>query len=233
MLFRDQGFHGLVISTAKLDHLELLEGHRVMVGAGLPVADLTRFTLNTGLSGFEWAGGLPGTIGGGLFMNARCYGACFADITQQVTAVDDNGKMLTLTREECQFAYKHSIFQTRPWTIVEAVLQLVPAPPQQVKTQSDLHLQDRIQKHQFDWPSAGCAFKNDHAHGKPSGQVIEACGLKGYTVGGARIDDHHANFIVNWNQAKAADVEAVMHHVQQEVHRQQGVWLEPEIRLVG
>ncbi len=233
VLFRDPGFQGLVLSTSRLDHLELLENHRVKVGAGLPVAALTAFTIQTGLGGFEWACGLPGFVGGGLFMNARCYGSSFADITEQVTALDSAGKIKTLTRGECQFAYKHSLFQTQPWTIVEAVLQLRPEDPEHVKTQSDLHLRDRTSKHQFDWPSAGCVFKNDHAHSMPSGQLLEDCGLKGYSAGGARVFEHHANFIINWNSATATDVEAVMHHMQQEVQTQKGVWLEPEIRLVG
>lgn len=233
IIFRDQGFHGLVLSTAKLNHFELLENNLIRVGAGLSVADLTALTLDFALSGFEWASGLPGTIGGGLFMNARCYGSSFSSIAHKVTFIDEPGQLKTIAREACQFDYKQSVFQRHPWPIVEAFLQLKPGDISAIQSKNDYNLQDRLMKHQFEYPSAGCVFKNVYSMNLPAGQLIEQCGLKGRQIGGMRVFEHHANFIINTGQGTSSELEKLMFVIKNEVKAKTGILLEPEIRLIG
>jgi len=233
IIFRDQGFHGLVISTANLHHFDLLDNNLLRVGAGLSIDALTAATHQFALQGFEWATGLPGSVGGGLFMNARCYGSSFSDFTKKVTYIDESGKLETISGNECKFNYKDSIFQHQPWLIVEAELQFQPGELNRIKTISQSNYQDRVNKHQYDYPSAGCVFKNDYSVGTPTGQLVENCGLKGRQIGGAKIFEHHANFIINTGSATTADIESLMSLISSSIQQKHGITLEPEIRLIS
>ncbi|MEW6516766.1 MAG: UDP-N-acetylmuramate dehydrogenase [candidate division FCPU426 bacterium] len=232
VLFRDEGVPGLVISTKNMRQIALIPGNLLSVSAGALNQDVTAWTETQGFSGFEWANGLPGSVGGGVYMNARCYGKSFSDIIAEVEVLTDTGEFRTLSSAECGFDYKASVFQTKPWVIVRASLAVAPGDPERIRALGMANRQDREQKGQFMLPSAGCVFKNDYASGNPAGRLIEACGLKGRQVGGVKIYERHANFIVNTGTGTTRDVLALMDEVIRTVWNQRQIRLEPEVRVV-
>jgi len=232
VLFADEGFQGLVLSTRNLKGIRRTETG-VAVAAGVTTDELTAFTLAEGLSGFEWACGLPGTVGGGVFMNAKCYGSQFSEIVESVTTIFPHGGQKTHAAAECGFAYKDSVFQHAGLVITEVCLKLTPGDPVAIRQTGEANRQDRVRKGQFDYPSAGCAFKNAYAINTPAGKLVEGCGLKGRAEGGAAIYERHANFIVNKAHAKASDVVALVELVKQSVWEKYQFRLEEEIRIVG
>ncbi len=232
LIFRDEGFDGIVISTKKLDSILIHPEGRVDVGAGLSNGTLTAQTIKTGLSGFEWASGLPGTIGGGVFMNARCYNSAFSEIVSNVAALTPDGEQVHLKPSDCGFNYKCSIFQTNGHILTGVTLQLLPGDAEAVRRRSDEIRQDREQKGQFLFPSAGCAFKNDYSIGVPAGRLIESCGLKGHQIGGVQVYDQHANFIINTGNGRAREVLELMDLMAARVWEKHHIRLEPEIRVV-
>lgn len=232
VLFRDNGFPGLVLSTKNLKSLGPVPGNWISVAAGVANEEVTAWTEAHGWTGFEWANGLPGSVGGGVYMNARCYGASFADIIAEVEVLTDQGELRTLKPADCGFGYKASVFQTRPWIIVRASLLLSPGDPERIRAQGAANRQDREQKGQFLLPSAGCVFKNDYASNRSAGSLIESCGLKGRQIGGVKVYERHANFIVNTGTGTTADVLALMEVISRSVWDQHQVRLEPEVRVV-
>lgn len=232
VLFADAGFPGVVLSTRNLEGIRRTKTGAA-VGAGVATDALTAFTTAEGLSGFEWACGLPGTVGGGVFMNAKCYGAAFSEMVVAVTAIDPEGREVTVPAADCGFAYKDSVFQHNGFVLTEVELKLTPGDPQAIRAAGEANRQDRIRKGQFDYPSAGCAFKNAYAINAPAGKLVEGCGLKGREAGGAAIFERHANFIVNKANAKASDVVALVELVKQSVWEKYQFRLEEEIRIVG
>lgn len=232
VLFRDQGFPGLVLSTQNLKFLGPVPGNWISVAAGIGNEEVTAWTEKHGWTGFEWANGLPGSVGGGIYMNARCYGGSFADIVAEVEVLTDQGELRTLKPADCGFGYKTSVFQTQPWVIVRASLLLAPGDAERIRAQGRANRQDREQKGQFLLPSAGCVFKNDYASNRSAGFLIESCGLKGRQQGGVKVYERHANFIVNTGQGTTADVLALMDVLTQAVWEKHRVKLEPEVRIV-
>lgn len=234
VLFRDEGFPGVVISLKRLNHILMNPDGRIRVGAGIANSDLSRETLVHRLSGFEWASGLPGTVGGGVYMNAKCYGLSFGNIVSAVKALNPaDGSWLSLHQSECKFAYKDSIFQRQGLIITEVQLELEPGNPEDIRSKTEATLADRRNKGQFDFPSAGCVFKNNYQVGIPSGKLIEDSGLKGRRIGGAKVFERHGNFIVNTGGGKAADVLALIQEIKQAVWEAKQVKLEEELRVVG
>ncbi|MCK5219253.1 UDP-N-acetylmuramate dehydrogenase [bacterium] len=232
LIFRDEGFDGIVISTQKLDSILIRPEGRVDVGAGLSNSALTAATIKNGLAGFEWASGLPGTIGGGVFMNAKCYTSAFSEIVHAVTALTPEGEQVHLKHSDCGFNYKCSIFQTNSYILTQVTLQLLPKNAETIRQRSDEVRQDREQKGQFLFPSAGCAFKNDYNIGVPAGRLIESCGLKGHQIGGVRVYAQHANFIINTGNGRTREVLELMALMTTRVWEKHHVRLEPEIRVV-
>lgn len=234
VLFKDEGFPGLVASTQRLTHVLANPEGTLRVGAGLLNRDLTALTLLHRFTGFEWASGLPGSVGGGAYMNAKCYGRSFGEIVSKVRVFDlELGEWITLSQADCAFGYKDSIFQHRPYVITDLQLEFTPGDPEAIKQEADRVLADRKAKGQFEYPSAGCVFKNDYSVGVSSGQLIEESGLKGRSVGGVKVFEQHANFIVNTGTGTAKDVRALMDIIKAEVKAKKGVDLEEEVRVVG
>jgi len=232
LLFRDNGYEGVVISTKKLDYFAITANKHVRVGAGLSNTVLTDKTLQHALTGFEWASGLPGTVGGGVFMNAKCYGSSFSEIVIEVKALTPLGQWSTLSASECKFDYKQSIFQKNHYIITEVLLALSPGHLELIRTRTEEILADRKQKGQFLFPSAGCAYKNDYTVGIPSGLLIESCGLKGYQIGGIRVFEQHANFLVNTGNGRTQDVLDLMALIEKKVWKKHHIRLKPEICIV-
>jgi UDP-N-acetylmuramate dehydrogenase len=231
-IVRDEGYPGLIISTKKINHLEILPTEKLRVGAGVSNKVVTQLTLDKSLAGFEWASGLPGSVGGGVYMNAKCYGHAFSDIVDRVRILTISGESKELDHAACHFAYKDSIFQHEPWIITEVTLTLTPGTLSDIRSRTEQNQNDRDQKGQFTYPSAGCVFKNNYQVGVSSGHLIEELGLKGKQEGGVQIYDKHANFIVNTNNGKTTDVINLMQLIQQQLHNTKGIDLEPEVRII-
>lgn len=234
VLFKDEGFPGLVASTQRMAHVLASPDGSLRVGSGLLNRDLTTLTLLHRFTGFEWAGGLPGSVGGGAYMNAKCYGRSFDEIVRKARVFSlETGEWITLSQNDCAFAYKDSVFQHKPYVLTDLQLEFTPGDPEAIRQETERVLADRKAKGQFEYPSAGCVFKNDYSVGVSSGKLIEESGLKGRSVGGVKVFEQHANFIVNTGTGTAKDVRALMDIIKAEVRAKKGVDLEEEVRVVG
>lgn len=231
-LVPDEGYNGLVICTRHLNHIHT-DGDRIIAECGVSVDEFVDFAAEQGLSGAEFAAGLPGSIGGAVYMNARCYGSEFADIVESVRFIRSGENDITeLSHDEIGYAYKHSCFMDMPNAlIVGATFRMKKEDKTAILEKSNANRSDRKNKGQYDYPSAGCIFKNNYEIGIPAGKLIEEAGLKGCSIGGAKVYNRHANFIVNEGNATAADVQQLIHQIQQTLD-QKGYHLEPEVRIL-
>ncbi len=249
VLFSDEGFRGLII---KIDNKELsIYENEITVGAGVPMNDIVSQSIENGLAGLEWAGGLPGTAGGAIRGNAGCFGGEIKDIVKEVTAVTYGGEIKSYKNEDCYFNYRESIFKHNKEIIMSAVFKLRAGDKNSLKTIVFNHIKYRRIKHRI--PSCGSVFKNcpleivpktvqekfrekikiDPMPILPVGALIEACGLIGKTIGGAQITEEHANIIHNFNNAKATDVLDLINLAKEKAKKEFGVELEEEVQLVG
>lgn len=225
-LFDDRGFDGLVIYV-KISHLSI-EGTRVVVGGGYSFALLGVKTARKGLSGLEFASGIPASVGGAVFMNAGAGGAETADVLKSIRFVDARGKLRILKREELSFSYRHSSFHEMPGVIAEATFELVS--DEEARKRQLAIVEYRTQTQPYGELSCGCIFRNPK--GLAAGALIEQCGLKESHIGEAVVSPLHANFIVNRGRAKATDVLSLAEHVKACVKEQTGVDLEMELRTI-
>lgn len=228
---RDGGIRGAVFKVAEgLSHCEF-KGEEVRVGAGYSMIRLTVEAGKMGLTGLEFAGGIPGSVGGAVYMNAGAHGAELSRILKEAEVLFETGETKVLTNEELGFSYRTSILQKQKGVVLEAVFSLKKGDRRKIAAVLAANKDRRRKTQPLQLPCAGSVFRNppgDHA-----GRLIEAAGLKGYTYGGAQISELHANFIVNRGGASAADVLTLMDHVQQTVKRKFGVDLHPEVLVVG
>ncbi len=237
ILLPDEGLDALVIRMGKgLDRLEQA-GERWTVGAGLPAPLAARRTAAAGWFGLHKFVGVPGTAGGGVFMNAGCHGAEWSDFVESVLAVDASGQDQVLSRAEIPFAYRQSGLAGR--VVLEATVRLRPEDPVVIEAELAELFRWRSEGTPFNQPCCGSVFRNPggaswHREGGPrtAGQLIEAAGLKGYRVGGAEISTKHANYFVNTGGASAADVRALIAHAQSVVRERFGAELETEVKLI-
>lgn len=232
ILFADGLIQGLVVSMRALKGLRE-ESDILWVGAGMSMDELNSWAEKEGRSGLEWSGGLPGTVGGATYMNARAYQHEMSEVVKAVRVMDFSGREFLLQREEIHYRYKYSVFMDHEdWVIVEVGLGLGFASPEEVRTKTEACRKDREEKGQYLYPSAGCAFKNDYSRNLPAGKVIDEVGLKGFRIGGAEVYQRHANFIVNTGKATADDVLRLLEKVEEEVYKKTGVRLEREVRVI-
>ena len=230
ILVKDAGFPGIVIRLGKgLDRLEM-KGATAIVGAGLPTPLLARRTAEAGFAGVERLIGVPGTVGGGVYMNAGCHGAEFAEVVTEVTLMDGSGKIRTFARRQISYKYRSSNLDG---IVLEAKLALAEEPPAKLKEVQARLLRWRKAGTPFDQPCAGSTFKNPSGSAKTAGMLIDEAGLKGYKIGQVQISPMHANYIVNLGTATAADVLKVIDHVRKTVAKKTGVELELEIKVIG
>ena len=230
VLAPDGGISGLVICLKDcLDGMEQLEGNRIRVAAGVTMTRAAVFAANLGLSGLEFAHGIPGTVGGGVYMNAGAYGGEIVQVCESVTVMDMAGNLTERTNEQMQFSYRHSILEDEVGIVVSAVFQLTPADPETIKTKMKELQGKRSASQPLDLPSAGSAFKRPV--GGYAAALIDQAGLKGYQVGGAAISTKHAGFAVNLGGATAADVKNLLSQVSDIVFEKSGIRLEPEVRI--
>ncbi|MBC7339792.1 MAG: UDP-N-acetylmuramate dehydrogenase [Firmicutes bacterium] len=229
LLVRDGGIRGAVVSTALLGGWHL-EGDRLVARCGSALSGLARATARAGWSGLEFAAGIPGTLGGAVAMNAGAHGACLADVLERVTVLGDSGP-LTLGRDEAGFAYRDSRVRREKLVVTEAVLRLRPTSPAQAEERIRQVLRVRAESQPRGVPSAGSFFRNPPR--MAAGALIEQAGCKGMRVGGAEVSPVHANFLVNRGGASARDVLTLAARVRERVAERFGIWLEPEVEVVG
>nr|WP_317324431.1 UDP-N-acetylmuramate dehydrogenase [uncultured Flavonifractor sp.] len=231
LLVSDGGFSGFIIKTTGLDQTREVN-RRLQAESGIPLARLAMAALGRGLTGLEFAHGIPGTLGGGVTMNAGAYGGELVQVLTSVTFLNEDGQVITLPAEECALTYRHSLFSDHPeWLILEAEFELPQGDAAAIKNKMDELAQKRRSKQPLDLPSAGSTFKRPE--GYFAAALIEQCGLKGLTVGDAQVSEKHAGFVVNRGSATAGDVRRLMEQVQSTVLRETGVTLEPEVKFLG
>jgi UDP-N-acetylmuramate dehydrogenase len=231
LLVRDGGIRGTVILPfGGLDTLELIEGDRVRAGAGVACAKVARFAARAGLTGAEFLAGIPGTMGGALAMNAGAFGGETWLLVDAVQTLDHQGELHQRSRADYQVSYRTVNGAENEW-FVSADLQLKPGDSTAAQSRIRSLLERRSATQPTQQPSCGSVFRNppdDYA-----ARLIESCGLKGEQIGGARVSDKHANFIVNLGSASAADIEALIRYVQEQVQNRHGIQLQTEVRIVG
>ena len=230
VLAPDAGVPGVVICLKDcLDGMELLDGNRIRVMAGVTMTRAAIFAANHGLSGMEFAHGIPGTIGGGVFMNAGAYGGEMKDIVENVEIMDFEGNIHVFTNEEMGFSYRHSVLEGKQLIVLSATLRLNTEETETVKAKMRELQAKRSASQPLDLPSAGSAFKRPV--GGYAAALIDGAGLKGYRVGDAAISTKHAGFAVNLGAATAADVRNLLQQVSDIVFEKNGIRLEPEVRI--
>ena len=234
LLVRDGGCRGAIIAMRDLCRIAWgsKDQDPVLVNAqaGVSLAELVRLTAERALAGMAFCAGIPGSVGGAVMMNAGAYGREIKDVLHKATLMDDRAVVTERLCRELSFEYRK--LKVPEGTIVlDAVFCLERGDPQTIRQRMDEIMDMRRRKHPLEYPSAGSIFKNPAGH--PAGLLIEAAGLKGISIGGAKISERHGNFIVNTGGAKAADILALIERVQQEVLKQTGIALETEVRIVG
>ena len=226
----DAGMPGVVICLKDgLDGMQLLEGQRIRVMSGVTMTRAAVFAANHGLSGLEFAHGIPGTVGGGVYMNAGAYGGEIKDVVESVEVMDFSGQIRQYSPEEMGFAYRHSVLEERDAIVISATFRLREENPETIKETMRQLQAKRSASQPLDLPSAGSAFKRPV--GGFAAALIQDAGLKGYQVGGAAISTKHAGFAVNLGEATAEDVKALLAQVAQIVYEKSGIRLEPEVRI--
>lgn len=207
------------------------EGNTLRCGAGASLIAVCRAAAENSLSGIEWGYGIPGSLGGGVYMNAGAYGGELRDVLTEVTFLDEAGEYRTLPAAELSLSYRHSIFEDRPGTvIVEAVLTLTPGDPAAIRASMEDYMSRRREKQPLEYGSAGSTFKRPV--GNYASALVDQCGLKGLSVGGAEVSRKHAGFIINRGGATAADVRELIAEVQRIVREKTGYTLECEIKYI-
>lgn len=230
VLAPDAGIAGLVICLKDcLDGMERLSDTRIRVMAGVTMSRAAVFAANLGLSGLEFAHGIPGSIGGGVYMNAGAYGGEICQVCDRVQVINRKGECRWLSREEMEFSYRHSVLEDTQDIVVCAEFCLTPAQPEEIKVRMKELIGKRSASQPLDLPSAGSAFKRPV--GGYAAALIEQAGLKGFRVGNAGISEKHAGFAVNLGGATAAEVKELLETVSEKVLAQSGIRLEPEIRI--
>ena len=230
VLAPDAGISGLVICLKDcLDGIEQLDDTHIRVMAGVTMTRAAVFAANLGLSGMEFAHGIPGTVGGGVYMNAGAYGGEIRDICESVEVMDMQGNLSVKSREEMEFSYRHSILEDQGGIVVSAVFRLTPAEPEAIRERMKELKGKRSASQPLDLPSAGSAFKRPV--GGYAAALVDQAGLKGFRVGGAAISEKHAGFAVNLGGATAEDVCELLRQVSDRVFADSGIRLEPEVRI--
>lgn len=230
LLVADEGLDTVVINTsAQLSRVEQTGESELTADAGVSLCQLALFAWKQGLAGLAFAHGIPGTLGGGVVMNAGAYGGELKDVIADVTALYPDG-VRTLTADEMGFSYRHSVFSSGEGIVLGAKLKLEPGDPNAIKAKMDELMARRKESQPLEFPSAGSTFKRPPGH--YAGPLIESCGLKGARIGGAEVSCKHAGFVVNAGGATCADVLALMEKVQKTVFDTYGVLLEPEVKIV-
>ncbi len=232
LLFSDKEYEGVIFSLSQSLNKVHINGLEIRAQAGVSMIYLAYEAAKTGLSGFEFMSGIPGTIGGGVYMNAGAYKYCIADVFTSATVLDENGQLIELTKEDMKFGYRKSILQEhKDWILIEAVFTMTPKDPHEITMVLDKRKEKRMSTQPWNFASAGSIFRNPDE--KPAWQYIDECGLRGYEIGGAQVSPKHSNFIVNNGYASAKDILDLILLVEKTVFHKFQVELEKEVILIN
>ena len=231
LLVSDEGYRGVIIQLYRNYGGLTVEGTEIRAGAGVLLSQIAAAARNESLTGFEFAGGIPGTLGGAVVMNAGAYGGELKDVLKEAVVMDREGNIFTVPVEKLAMGYRTSLVKTAGYLVLEVVISLKKGSQEEIRdTMKDL-ADRRISKQPLEYPSAGSTFKRPE--GYFAGKLIMDAGLRGYQVGGAQVSEKHCGFVINKGNATAADVCRLMADVQAKVQEQFGVTLEPEVKFLG
>lgn len=230
VIFRDEGFDGVVIKTSNLQKTEFLGDNKVYADAGVVLNVLCKALQEKSLAGMEFCYGIPGNVGGGLFMNCGAYGGEICSAVEEVEYIDENCEIKKISVKDCDFGYRHSVFQNKDWFITGCTFTLKQGDKADILAFMEDIMQRRIDKQPLDKPSAGSSFKRPV--GYFAAALIEQCGLKGCSVGGAQVSEKHSGFIVNTGDATCKDIIALAEYVEHTVLEKSGVAIEKEMIIV-
>ncbi|APS98783.1 UDP-N-acetylenolpyruvoylglucosamine reductase [Borreliella mayonii] len=221
-----------IIYTGYLNKIEIHD-NKIIAECGANFENLCKIALDNSLGGLEFIYGLPGTLGGAVWMNARCFGNEISEILKKITFINDKGKTICKEFKKEDFKYKVSPFQNKNFLILKIELNLKKDNKKIIEEKMNKNKQARINRGHYLFPSSGSTFKNNKAFLKPSGQIIEECKLKGLSIGGATVSKYHGNFIININNATANDIKRLIEKVKAEVYLKTGLLLEEEVLYIG
>lgn len=231
LLVSDRGYRGAIIQLYRNMNKSQVEGEKITAQAGALLSSLSKQAADVSLTGMEFAGGIPGTLGGAVVMNAGAYGGEMKDILEEVTVLTQEGEIMTIPAEELEMGYRTSIVKTANYIVLEAVIRLQQGDQEAIRTQMRQLSEQRTGKQPLDFPSAGSTFKRPQGHF--AGKLIMESGLRGYRVGGAQVSEKHCGFVINAGDATAADVVQLMKDVAHKVKEDTGITLEPEVKFLG
>ena len=231
LLVSDSGYDGFVVKLGEPYSGGEVCTNELMAGGGMPLSRAANLALEHGLTGLEWAAGIPGTIGGAVSMNAGAYGGEMKQVVQMVRVMDKEGEILTLDNDTMEFGYRTSIIRDRPFTVLGAVLKLNPGNKEEIGAKMEELMKQRKSKQPLEYPSAGSTFKRPEGHF--AGKLIMDAGLRGYRIGGAQVSEKHCGFVVNTGGATAADIRELIEEIRERVLDRFHVRLEPEVIFLG
>ncbi len=231
LLVSDKGYEGAVISLSRFGSIELKGEKSILAGAGALNSAIASFARDRGLTGFEFAAGIPGTIGGAMIMNAGAYGGEMKMITGEVEVIDPNGEVLCLDNATMEFGYRTSAIKGRGHIVLSALLNLEKGDPEEIAGRMKELALKRKEKQPLEYPSAGSTFKRPE--GYFAGKLIEDAGLRGFSVGDACVSEKHCGFVVNKGAATSSDIYSLICKVKERVYEDSGVELEPEVVMIG
>ena len=231
LLVGDKGYRGVVIQIYKEMNEITVEEHRIKVQAGALLSRVGSVALGESLTGFEFAAGIPGTMGGAVVMNAGAYGGEMKDVLEEVTALAPEGEVVVLKKDELELGYRTSVIAKRDYVVLKATIALQSGDRESIKAKMDELRLKRTTKQPLEYPSAGSTFKRPE--GYYAGKLIQDAGLRGFQVGGAQVSEKHCGFVINKDNATAADIDELMRRVSAIVKEKFGVELEPEVKRLG
>lgn len=230
LIVKDGGIRGITIITTDIKHIET-SSERITAGAGAAIIDVSQEALNHNLTGLEFACGIPGSIGGAIYMNAGAYGGEVVDCVETVKVLTRDGEVKLLKNEDMNFSYRHSYLMDVDDIVLEVTFKLEVGDHNLIKNKMDELTHLRTSKQPLEYPSCGSVFKRPE--GYFTGKLIQDAGLQGLVYGGAQVSEKHAGFIVNINNATATDYQKLIKHIQDEIYRIYKVKLEREVRIIG
>ena len=231
LLVSDKGYRGVIIQLYKEISRIRVEDNVIYAQAGASLAKIANTALESSLTGFEFAAGIPGTIGGACVMNAGAYGGEMKDVLLEVRVMTSDGEVIVLPKEKLELGYRTSVIAKEGYIVLEAAIELRPGEQETIRTYMEELREKRTSKQPLEYPSAGSTFKRPE--GFFAGKLIQDAGLRGFQVGGAQVSEKHCGFVINAHEATAADIVSLMDQVSGRVREQFGVVLEPEVKKLG
>lgn len=231
LLVGDKGYPGVILQISDACQQIEAEENRLQVQAGAALSKVALFAMERGLEGLEFAAGIPGTVGGGVVMNAGAYGGEMKQVVESVRVLSSEGEILTLDNDTMEFGYRTSIIRNRNFTVLSVTFRLREGNREEIRARIEDFQKRRMEKQPLNYPSAGSTFKRPE--GYFAGKLIMDAGLRGYQTGGAQVSEKHCGFVINKDNATAADVCRLLRDVQDKVKEQFGVTLEPEVKFLG